>query len=461
MHPGRILIVDHEASLRHSLATLFKHEGYDVAVVGDAFEALARCEEQPPALLITSLTMPGIHGLDLMQRLREREPHAAVVVTTDRGDIDSAVAAMRAGALDYLVKPLDVDRLLATVEQAVNAAKLRRLSEPPLRASSACRNGMVGSSPEIQQVFRSIELVAPTRATVLITGESGTGKELVARAIHDASGRSARPFVALNCAALSPSLLESELFGHEKGSFTGADQRRRGRIEQAEGGTLFLDEIGEICPALQVKLLRVLQERSFERVGGNETVQVDVRLVAATNRDLRLLVAAGQFREDLLYRLDVVGLRLPPLRERRADIPALAMHFLKQHAEKNGGRVTRFSDAALELVASYEWPGNVRQLENAIERAVVFAPGECVEASHLPPELHVAPRGERFPPVPGANMLELERYAILKTMEAVGGSTRKASQLLGLSVRKIQYRLREYGAAPLSQSAPRLSEGPA
>jgi DNA-binding NtrC family response regulator len=306
----------------------------------------------------------------------------------------------------------------------------------------------------MQQVFRSITQVAPSRATVLITGESGTGKEVVAAAIHRASPRATGPFIALNCAALSESLLESELFGHERGSFTGADKRRQGRIEQANGGTLFLDEIGEISPALQVKLLRVLQERAFERVGGNETVRVDVRIVAATNQDLRRLVAAGSFREDLLYRLDVVGLHLPPLRDRRDDIPALALHFLKKYAGANGSQATRFSDGALATLAAYDWPGNVRQLENAVEHAVVFAAGDCIEASHLPPELHgTEPSNQRLPAIPGANMLELERYAILKTMEAVGGSTRKTAELLGLSVRKIQYRLRQYGAAPLGKSA--------
>jgi DNA-binding NtrC family response regulator len=287
----------------------------------------------------------------------------------------------------------------------------------------------------MQQVFRSIEQVAPSRATVLVTGESGTGKEVVAIAIHRGSQRATGPFIAINCAALSESLLESELFGHERGSFTGADTRRRGRIEQADGGTLFLDEIGEISPALQVKLLRVLQARAFERVGGNETVRVDVRIVTATNRNLRELVAASKFREDLLYRLDVVGLHLPPLRDRRADISALAQHFLGQYAGANGSNATRFSDGSLQALANCDWPGNVRQLENAIEHAVVFAPGDCIEAEHLPPELQAkASTSERLPAVPGASLLELERYAILKTMQALGGAARKTAELLGMSV---------------------------
>ena len=454
MQAGRILVVDDEAGVRHSLTSILQNEGYEVTVADDAFEALALFDETPPALTITDLTMPGMHGLDLLLRIRQRNPHAAVVVMTARGDVDCAVHAMRAGALDYLVKPLDVNRLLSTAEKVVEAFRLRRLSDPPPRPASSCCDRIIGSSAEMQQVFRCIEQVAPSRATVLVTGESGTGKEVVAMAVHRGSQRAAGPFIAMNCAALSESLLESELFGHERGSFTGADRRRRGRIEQADGGTLFLDEIGEISPALQVKLLRVLQERAFERVGGNETVRVDVRIVTATNRNLRELVAAGKFREDLLYRLDVVGLHLPPLRDRRADIPALAQHFLKRYADANGSDVTRFSDAALEALANCDWPGNVRQLENAIEHAVVFAAGDCIEAEHLPPELQAkAPTTERLPAVPGASLLELERYAILKTMQAFGGSTRKTAELLGMSVRKVQYRLRQYGAVPLGKSA--------
>lgn len=454
MQDGRILVVDDEAGVRHSLTHILQSEGYEVVVADDAFEALALFDESPPALTITDLTMPGMHGLDLLLRIRQRSPHAAVIMMTARADVDSAIDAMRAGALDYLVKPLDVDRLLSTVEKVINASRLRRLSDPPPNSARACCDRIIGSSAEMQHVFRSVEQVAPTRATVLVTGESGTGKEAIATAIHQGSKRASGPFVALNCSALSESLLESELFGHERGSFTGADKRRRGRIEQADGGTLFLDEIGEISPALQVKLLRVLQERAFERVGGNETVQVDVRFVTATNRNLRELVAVGTFREDLLYRLDVVRLHLPPLRDRRADIPALAQHFLKRYAGANGSNATRFSDEALEALANCYWPGNVRQLENAIEHAVVFAHSDCIEASHLPPEVRESqPKTGELPAVPGASLLELERYAILRTFEAVGRSTRKTADLLGMSVRKVQYRLRQYGAVPLSKSA--------
>jgi two-component system response regulator HydG len=303
----------------------------------------------------------------------------------------------------------------------------------------------------MQQVFKSVAQVAPSRATVLITGESGTGKELVAAALHHRSPRAAGPFVRLHCAALAETLLESELFGHERGAFTGADRRREGRFEQANGGTLFLDEIGDISPSTQVKLLRALQEREFERVGGNQTVHVDVRVVTATNRDLKEMVQAGKFREDLYYRLNVINVQLPPLRRRVSDIPALIDHFLKRYAQENAKNVSRVSDAALGLLVNYSWPGNVRELENVIERAVVLADSDTIDVHHLPADLAASSRKNAVPTVPGATMAELERYAILKTLESVGGSTSKAAEMLGISVRKIQYKLQEYGAAPKSQ----------
>ncbi|HEX6765152.1 MAG TPA: sigma-54 dependent transcriptional regulator, partial [Polyangiaceae bacterium] len=305
----------------------------------------------------------------------------------------------------------------------------------------------VGSSQEMQQLFKSVAQIAPSRATVLVAGESGTGKELVAAAIHHRSPRSNGPFVRLHCAALAESLLESELFGHERGAYTGADRRREGRFEQANGGTLFLDEISEISLGTQVKLLRVLQEREFERVGGNQTISVDVRVIAATNRDLKEMVAQGRFREDLYYRLNVIKLTLPSLKQRPSDIPALAMHFLKRYAEENAKDVKTISDAALSLLASYSWPGNVRELENVIERAVVIAEGETIEPHHLPPEFAAVTRRGNAPLIPGSTMDEIERYAITKTLESVAGSTSKAADMLGISVRKIQYKLQEYGAS--------------
>jgi DNA-binding NtrC family response regulator len=306
----------------------------------------------------------------------------------------------------------------------------------------------------MQRVFEIIEQVAPSKATVLLTGESGTGKELVAAAIHERSSRARGPFVKLHCAALAESLLESELFGHERGAFTGAVARRDGRFSLADGGTLFLDEIGEISPSVQVKLLRFLQEHEFERVGGDQTIRVDVRVIAATNRNLAEEVARGRFREDLYYRLNVVNVELPPLRDRRADIPSLARFFLERFATENSKALEGFSPETVDLLLSHDWPGNVRELENAIERAVVMAPGPQIDPRHLPPAVRPSVKAaSSLPPVPGSTLAELEKYAILETLASVGGSTSKAADILGISVRTIQYRLHQYNAAPRSDVA--------
>ncbi len=452
---GRILIVDDEANARSALAEILKEEGYVVETAADGFKALAKVEEFDADLVLTDLKMPRMDGVELLRRLRlEPEREIGVVVMTAFGAVETAVTAMREGAIDYLTKPLNTDELLLVLERALDGVRLRHEASH-LRAQLRERyrfENIIGSSPEMQQVFKSVAQVAPSRATVLITGESGTGKELVAAALHHRSPRATGPFVRLHCAALAETLLESELFGHERGAFTGADRRREGRFEQASGGTLFLDEIGDISQGIQVKLLRALQEREFERVGSNQTLRVDVRVVTATNRDLKEMVAAGKFREDLYYRLNVINIQLPPLRRRISDIPALIEHFLKRFAKENEKAVTRVSDAALALLVGYPWPGNVREIENVIERAVVLAEGDSIEVMHLPSELTASSRKSSVPSVPGATMEELERYAILKTLESVGGSTGKAAEMLGISVRKIQYKLQEYGAAPKSQT---------
>jgi DNA-binding NtrC family response regulator len=305
----------------------------------------------------------------------------------------------------------------------------------------------------MQKVFKVISQVAPSRASVLLTGESGTGKELVAAALHQHSPRAKGPFIRLHCAALAENLLESELFGHERGAFTGAVARRDGRFQLADGGTLFLDEIGEISPALQVKLLRFLQEHEFERVGGSQTIKVDVRVVAATNRNLAEEVKAGRFREDLYYRLNVVSIELPALKERPSDIPLLADHFLAQYAQENGKPITGFTDEAMDVLTRYTWPGNVRELENAIERAVVLTSGSLIESDTLPATVVPTQAAPVGPQIPGSSLAELEKYAILKTLEATGGSTSKAADVLGISVRKIQYKLHQYREAPKSNVA--------
>ncbi len=452
MSKGRILVVDDEPNARTALAEILREEEYSVETAADGFKALARFEEFTPDLVLTDLKMPGMDGVELLRKLRGHEPDLPVVLMTAFGAVETAVSAMREGAADYLTKPLNTDELVMVIERALERVRLRR-ETVELKTQLAERyrfDNIVGSSPEMQEVFKSVAQVAPSRATVLLTGESGTGKELVAAAIHHRSPRKDGPFVRLHCAALAETLLESELFGHERGAYTGADRRREGRFEQADGGTLFLDEIGEITPSTQVKLLRVLQEREFERVGGNQTLRVDVRVIAATNRDLHELVTEGHFREDLYYRLNVINVTLPPLRKRPSDVPALAMHFLERYAKENEKRVARFSDDALALLANYPWPGNVRELENVVERAVVLADGESVEAHHLPAELSRITTENRAPRIPGSSMADIERYAILETLEAHGGSTSRAADVLGISVRKIQYKLHEYGAAPKS-----------
>jgi DNA-binding NtrC family response regulator len=461
MSKAKILVVDDEAAARTALAELLRSEGYAIETAGDGFKALGRLEEFEADLVLTDLNMPGIDGVELLRKLKELRPELPVVLMTAFGGVETAVSAMREGAADYLTKPLNTDELLIVLARTIETAKLRQEANE-LREQIKDRysfDNIVGSSPEMQRVFKTVAQIAPSRATVLVTGESGTGKELVAAAIHHHSPRSAGPFVKLHCAALAESLLESELFGHERGAYTGADRKREGRFEQANGGTLFLDEIGEISPGTQVKLLRVLQEREFERVGGSQTLHVDVRVVAATNRDLKEMVAAGKFREDLYYRLNVINLTLPSLRQRPSDVPALAMHFLRRFAAENGKSTKTISDQALSQIASYSWPGNVRELENVMERAVVLADGEVIELSHLPPELGAVTRRNSAPAIPGATMDEIERYAILKTMEAAGGSTGRAAETLGISVRKIQYKLQEYSSAPKGHGAPAVASG--
>ncbi len=443
---GRILVVDDEANAREALAELLADEGYETATASDGHKAVPLLATFEPEVVLTDLKMPGMDGLALLERVRSERPHAACVVMTAFGTIETAVAAIKAGAENYLTKPLDMDAVSALVARAMEKARLRaeaaRLREQVGERLSFDK--ILGDHPSMQRVMKTVAQVAKSRATVLVHGETGTGKELIAAAIHHNSPRRSRPFVRLNCAALAESLLESELFGHERGSFTGAAQRREGRFKQADGGTLFLDEVSEISLPVQVKLLRFLQEREFERVGSNETLSVDVRIVAATNRDLRRCVEDGTFREDLYYRLNVVQVDLPPLRARRSDIRALAHHFLGKYAEENGRNIEGFSDAAMKALLAYPWPGNVRELENAIERAVVLTEGGLLEVEHLPSAQASARDANLGIVVPGVTLAELERMAIEQTLAAVGGSTAKAAELLGISRRKIQYRLKEW-----------------
>jgi len=444
---GRILIVDDEPNARNALAELLRDEGYETEMASDGNKALPLLDSFDPDVVLTDLKMPGLDGLGLLERGKKLSPHAAFVVMTAFGSIDTAVEAIKKGAENYLTKPVDLHALSALVERAMEKATLRR-ETVSLRQQLHARfsfDNILGNHPSMQRVLKMVAQVAPSRANVLIHGESGTGKELIAAAIHHNSRRAKGPFVRLNCTALAETLLESELFGHERGAFTGATGRREGRFMQADGGTLFLDEVSEIPMPVQVKLLRFLQERTFERVGGNETLSVDVRVVAATNRDLKEAVEDGRFREDLYYRLNVVQIDVPPLRARKSDIPLLARFFLDKYAAENERELDGFTDEALRALMAYPWPGNVRELENAVERSVVLAQGEKIDVADLPTTSGPTGSTDLGMLIPGITMGELEKMAILQTLEAVAGSTLKAADILGISRRKIQYRLKEWG----------------
>ncbi len=444
----RILVVDDEQNARTALRTLLSEEGYEIAEAADGEEALAKIAELDPAVVLTDMRMPKMDGITLIKKAREAGSEAAFVMMTAFASVQAAVDAMKAGAENYLTKPLDLQAVLIFLEKALEKRRLQRetVSLRDRVREQYRLDGLVGDAPELRAVYEVVRQAAPTKATVLILGESGTGKEIIAHALHEESPRRDKPFVKVSCAALSETLLESELFGHERGSFTGAVGRKEGRFELADGGTLFLDEIGEISPATQIKLLRVLQTREFERVGGTQTLKVDVRLVAATNRDLSAEVKAGKFREDLYYRLNVVAVTLPPLRRRKGDLPALASHFIEKYARLYGKDVRGLGPGTLNALLAHDWPGNVRELENAIERAVVLAQGHEITADDLPPSLRGArpDRREAGSLIPGATLYEIEREAILRTLELVGGSTSRAADMLGISARKIQYRMKEY-----------------
>ena len=449
MMKARVLVVDDEPAARSGLEKLLKSSDYDVACAADGVEAIDIAATFAPDVVVTDLKMPNMDGMTLLSKLREQDRDLPVIVTTAFGDMSNAVEAMRKGAADFITKPIDIDVLTLAIDRAVERRAMHVESEN-LKRQLRDRDGdglqgLLGTSPVMQKVYRVARQVAGSKATVLITGESGTGKGELAKAIHALSPRSKEPFVSLHCAAIPETLLEAELFGHEKGAFTGADKRRVGRFEQAIGGTLFLDEIGEISPLMQVKLLKVLQEKTIERIGSGQSVTVDVRVLAATNKDLATEVREGRFREDLFYRLNVVAVEMPPLRLRGGDVIVLAEHFLRKFARENHKNVDGFTNAARTKILAHRWPGNVRELENAIERAIVMTEGPLVDADDLPfAVVQVSTGAVR---IPGSTMAEIERHAILSTLEAVQGSTARAAELLDISIRTIQYRLSEYGIA--------------
>ncbi|MGB5194283.1 MAG: sigma-54 dependent transcriptional regulator [Polyangiales bacterium] len=435
-----------QADLRLQLAAM----GHVVDTAADSTEALDMVERSMPDVVLVELDLEGIDGYEFLRQARALLPSACLIAIGESGSTDTAVKAMRHGADRCLTRPIRPDALALVVERSLDKPILAR-GAMDARAEAADNlpttrlDHIVGAHPTMQRLFNRMLQAAQSRSTVLIQGETGTGKELIAKAIHEHSLRSDGPLVRLNCAALAESVLESELFGHEKGAFTGAITRRSGRFEQAEGGTLFLDELSEMPLSVQVKLLRFLQEREFERVGGNETLRVNVRVVAATNRDLRTLVDDGTFREDLYFRLKVVVLDVPPIRARPSDIPLLADHFLRLYAEENGKRVHGFTPRARQALLEYPWPGNVRELQHAIEQAVVLCEKDLISTEDLaigPPDREVEPLSLL---VPGVTLAEVERYTIMRTLEAVNGSPTKAAKILGVSKRTIQYRLHEWG----------------
>lgn len=452
---GRLLIVDDEEAVARVLGTYFTRQGWQVRECQSATAALAAAASEEFDVVITDLCMPEMNGTELLARLREQGHGMPVLVITAFGSIDSAVGAMRQGAFDYLSKPFDFTKVNAAVQRAYLERQLQREREQ-LTTDLAERYrfaNLIGSSPAMREVYALIERAARSQATVLVLGESGTGKELVARALHSMGARANKRFVGVSCVALPSELLESELFGHEKGAFTGANWQRLGRFELADGGTLFLDEIGDISLTVQAKLLRVLQEREIDRVGGSKPVKVDVRLVTATNRDLPAAVAKGDFREDLYYRLRVVELRLPALRERKEDLPLLAQHFLQKYAKRDGRKLEGFSDTALELLDGYDWPGNVRELENTVERALVMVEDDTrvITPEMLPKELRARSRNAvPISPAPGARkslpeaLDDVERTMILQALEESHWNAEQAAELLGVSLRTLCYAVRKH-----------------
>jgi two-component system response regulator AtoC len=440
---AKILIVDDEAIVRESLRDWLNDVSYQVFTAEDGPQALEILERQKPEIVIADLVMPGMDGIELMKRAKDMLPNVEVIIITAYGSIPTAISAIREGAYDYVEKPFCPERVELLIEKLV---KHQRLIEENYSLQQKLDERyrfeeIIAKSPKMQRVIEVIKVIANSNATILITGDSGTGKELVARAIHSQSHRRCKPFVAVSCAALPESLLESELFGHEKGAFTGAYSQKKGKFEVANRGTLFLDEVGEMSANIQVHLLRVLEEKEFTRVGGNELIKVDVRVISATNKDIKKALANGEFREDLYYRLNVVSVELPPLREREEDIPLLAQHFLRKFAVENRKEITGFSPEATDFLLKYEWPGNVRELENAIERAVILAKGSLIEVADLPQENLLFTHSSLF----GESLRQVEKNHILNILSETGGNHSEAARTLGISRATLYNKIRAYG----------------
>ncbi len=442
-----VLVVDDEKNIRAGLGKAIELDGHNVLLAQDGQEALELLEEEEIDLIIADLKMPRVSGEELLRRVVESYPTLPVIILTGHGTIETAVQAMRDGAYDFLTKPVNLDRLSLLVKRALSTRELalqHRALQDELDQKRQFAN-IIGKSVEMNRIFDVVRQVAPTRASVLITGESGVGKELIADAIHQLSNRREKPFVKVHCAALSESLLESELFGHEKGAFTGAVARKRGRFELAHMGSIFLDEIGEIEQSVQIKILRVLQEKTFERVGGEQTLEVDVRIISATNKDLKTEIERGTFREDLYYRLNVVNIHIPPLRERKEDIPLLVSAFIKEFATENAKPVEGIDPKARALLYNYSWPGNVRELRNSIESAVVMAKGPIITPDDLPPSIAADSESNYVRIQLGATMADAERELIRANLAANNGNKSRTAEVLGIGRKTLHRKLAEYG----------------
>jgi two-component system response regulator HydG len=454
---NKILVVDDDSAHRTMLRTLIGGWGYHIDQADDGAGAIARVQEQSYDLILMDVRMVKVSGLEALQKIKSYNPAIPIIIMTAYSSVETAVEALKKGAHDYLTKPLDFDKLKITIERAMEHTRLkeenRQLKESLGRHFN--RQNIIGQSPAMLNLLETVAQVAPSEATVLINGESGTGKELIAGAVHFNSHRKDGPFVKLNCAAITETLMESELFGHEKGSFTGAERRKEGRFYQAHGGSLFLDEVSEMSLTMQVKLLRVLQEREFTRVGGEKTIQVDVRLMAATNKNLPELISKGTFREDLYYRLNVVGLEIPPLKKRREDIPLLAQHFLEVFAARNSKQIKGYTPQAMDHLIRYDWPGNVRELMNAVERAVVLSQADFLSEKDFTSIAGAdkvcsepGPNTATFPLDGAAPLEEVEKATILKTLEATGGNKSEAARRLGITRKTLHKKLKAYGVMP-------------
>ena len=442
-----ILIIDDEKNIRDGLAASFEMDGYNVKTAENGADGLEMVAKGDIDLVITDLRMPGVSGEEVVRRIASDTPAIPVIVLTGHGSIDAAVDAMRNGAYNFLTKPLNLDQLSMIVKRALQGRELKLQNSELKEAAekNAVTSDMIGKSAPMQRVLAMIKKVADSKASVLITGESGVGKELVANAIHNLSGRKDKSFVKVHCAALSETLIESELFGHEKGAFTGADSMRKGRFELAHEGSIFLDEIGEINQSLQIKILRVLQERKFERVGGEQTIEVDVRVIAATNRNLEDEVKKGNFREDLYYRLNVVHIHVPPLRERKEDIPLIIAHYLEMFAKENGKNIKGFDNRAKSALYSYDWPGNIRELRNCVESAVVMASGDVITVDDLPPAINAKDADEGIKIPLGVSLDEAERMIIEQNLAANKNNKSKTAEILGIGRKTLSRKLEEWG----------------